>query len=220
MKTLTKYWVNGLLGMGIAVWGGAAWGQTPALQQHATASQNCVVFVANSLAEVRNFQWSGVCENGFANGRGVLVWQNFDSYRKRWDNRWAGAGEMRAGRRVNWWLAPNRIEKGVLAELFEDGSRKSFKSFNDPNKPAVAGYPQATVQALTDWIGSGGARTDSLPFSYLIAALDAYYKDETAFLEGRITGDFGSSRPSGSKQTPTSSTGDDPKVFGRGVRGG
>ncbi len=219
MKILTKNLLNVVLGLGVALGAGAAWGQEQPLQQHATVSQTCAVLFPRSSAEVRNFQWSGACENGFAQGRGVLVWQDYDSYRKRWENRWAGAGEMRTGKRVGWWLAPNLIGKHVLIERYEEGVRKVFKNFTESSKPAVAGSPQATVPAVTDWIGSGGARTDRLPFSYLIAALDTYSKDERAFLTGKIPGDWSSSDQSVQNQTPSSNTNDDPKVFGRGARG-
>ena len=225
MKILTKNLLNVVLGLGVALGASGASGQEQAVNRHATA-QGCAVFETRSATEkdplfsVRGFQWSGACVDGFAQGLGVLVWQNYDPYKKRWDNRWAGAGEMRAGKRLGWWLAPNRIEKGVLLESYQEGVRKKFASFNDPNKPAVTGYPQATVPAVTEWLGSGGARTDRLPYSYLIAALDTYYKDEAAFLAGRIPGDWDSVSSSGATQTPSSSSRDDPKVFGRGARGG
>jgi hypothetical protein len=175
-----------------------------AIHRHST-TQGCAVFHKAPSTQARQFQWSGACEGGMAAGLGVLVWQSYDEYRKRWEDRWAGAGAMRAGKPMGWWLAPNRIGKHVLIESYEEGVRKGWQTFNP-----------ATVPDMTQWINSKtGGNASQVPYSYLLAALSAYLSNEPAFLKGQIPGDW--QQDSNANQ---SSVQDDPKVRGRSARGG
>ncbi len=186
----------------------------PVLKSFST-DKGCELVVQVRESANRNYTWTGECRDGKVWGRGVLTYENYDSYRKQYESRWAEVGQFdREGRQSGNWMLINRISKAIGFSPYQGGGRNGQRFLSQAGKPdSFAG----AREYLDEW--TSGHTDTMVPF--LVVAAKAYFEDFANFYSGEFAKTMTSrNTDSASPVRPPTSSADDPKVLGRSARGG
>ena len=214
MKNLLST-VRGWVVVGVILGSGGAWGQSnAAVFKSFNTDKGCELGMEVRGSANRNYTWSGECRDGKVWGSGVLTYETYDSYGKKWETRWAEAGQFdREGRQSANWMVVNRINKIIGFSPFQNGERKGIRFLSQASKPeTLAG----AKEYLNDW--TGGRAETMVPF--LLTAATAYFEDRANFYSGDFAKSSSTNNPNSNANSPQENSADDPKVFGRSARGG
>jgi hypothetical protein len=182
-----------------------------------TTSNGCSVLIEKSM-DMRKLNWTGECKNSFLEGHGVLSYES--STGQNWGPGWVDAGLMRNGKPEGLWMSASRVHNSICFVSFNSGWRSDLECFSGKIQ---ADNRQNRIYAVKPWLYEWTKGTLNDPrYGYLVAGLDAYYDDTDKF----FSGNFKAPNTATFEATPTSTAkkrsnaADDPKVFGRSMRGG
>lgn len=193
---------------------GGAWGQTASTGlKKFTTDKGCELFIDLRGFNQRNFTWTGECRDGKAWGRGVLTYETYDEYGKRWVPRWTEVGQFdNEGRQSLNWMVVNKTIKIIGFESFKDGVQIGLRFLSQAKKPETLAGAR---EYLDEWTKG---RTEAL-VPFLLTAATVYFEDRANFYSGDFAKNSSADSFNTNANNSQTNSADDPKVFGRSARG-
>jgi hypothetical protein len=203
--------------------GSGAWGQEKQLTTVTTVS-GCTLSMEMTTG-MRKLNWTGECKNNLLEGHGVLSYESSQTVTKdgrhlNWESKWVNAGLMREGKPEGLWTSADKKSKGIIFTSYRGGLTAGSMYFGDMTSDSNRKNTFGNVKTWLDEWSRGNLAAPR--YAYLMAGLNAYYDNPNNFYSGNFSAPAAATVATSPAPTPAKQTSvaDDPKVFGRSMRGG